>query len=167
MSESWKVKWLRWRFNWFPPFRRTGAHLTFISEDMLEARVRLPLDRRTRNPHGSIYGGALYSAVDPIHAVIIARKLGPGYVVWMKAATIQFKRPSRSAVTAHVRMPASEIESIREELRDRRKTDREFPLSLVDESGTETVSVVFTIHVQRTDRPVAIDDPETLQPEII
>jgi acyl-coenzyme A thioesterase PaaI-like protein len=109
MSESWKVKWLRLRFNWFPPFRRTGARVMSISEDLLEVRVRLPLDRRTRNPHGTIYGGALYSAVDPIHAVIISRKLGPGYTVWMKAATVHFKRPSRSAVTAVDRMEASEI----------------------------------------------------------
>jgi acyl-coenzyme A thioesterase PaaI-like protein len=164
MSESWKIKWLRWRFNWFPPFRRTGARVTFISEDLLEVRVRLPLDRRTRNPHGSIYGGALYSAVDPIHAVIIARKLGSGYTVWMKAATIRFKRPSRTAVTAEVRLTSGEIDAIREELRDRQKTDRDFSLNLVDENGEITAVFTLTIHVQRSGQS-APDDGETLQPE--
>lgn len=165
MSESWTVKWLRWRFNWYPPFRRTGARVTFISEDLLEVRIRLPLDRRTRNPHNSIYGGALYSAVDPIHAVIISRKLGPGYTVWMKSATIQFKRPSRSAVTARVRMSSEEIDAIRDELRARRKTDKTFPLDLVDEQGAVTASFSFTIHVQRNEPAASDKEVETLQPE--
>lgn len=164
MSESWKIKRLRWRFNWYPPFRRTGARVTFISEDLLEARVRLPLDRRTRNPHGSIFGGALYAAVDPIHAVIIGRKLGPGYTVWMKAATIRFKRPARSAVTAEVRLTSREIDAIRDELRDRRKTDRDFSLTLVDENGEVAANFTLTIHVQRSGQS-APDDEETLQPE--
>jgi acyl-coenzyme A thioesterase PaaI-like protein len=164
MSESWKIKRLRWRFNWYPPFRRTGARVTFISEDLLEARVRLPLDWRTRNPHGSIFGGALYAAVDPIHAVIIGRKLGPGYVVWMKAATIRFKRPARTAVTAEVRLTAAEIDAIRKELHNQRKTDRDFSLSLVDENGEVAANFTLTIHVQRSGQS-APDDGETLQPE--
>jgi acyl-coenzyme A thioesterase PaaI-like protein len=163
MSESWKIKRLRWRFNWYPPFRRTGARVTFISEDLLEARVRLPLDWRTRNPHGSIFGGALYAAVDPIHAVIIGRKLGPGYVVWMKAATIRFKRPARTAVTAEVRLTAAEIDAIRKELHNQRKTDRDFSLSLVDENGEVAANFTLTIHVQRSGQ--SVPDDETLQPE--
>lgn len=166
MAESWKIKRLRWRFNWFLPFRRTGARVTFISDDLLEVRIRLPLDWRTRNPHGSIYGGALYSAVDPIHPVIVARTLGPGYTVWMKSATVQFKRPSRTAVTAQVKMSAQEIDEIREELRERRKTDKTFHLDLVDTRGAVTASFTFTIHIQKNEQRGPVDDDETLQPEI-
>ena len=54
MAESWKIKLLRWRFNWYPAFRNTGARITFISEDLLEAKLRLPLCRATRNIHGTI-----------------------------------------------------------------------------------------------------------------
>lgn len=166
MAESWKIKWLRLRFNWFPPFRRTGARITFISEDLLEVRLRLPFDWRTRNPHGSIYGGALYSAVDPIHAVIIARKLGRGYTVWMKSATVQFKRPARTPVTAHVVMTDADIDSIRDDLRERRKVDKIFPLDLVDEKGAVTCSFAFTIHIQRDVPRDSTEDGDTLRPEI-
>ena len=72
MSESWKIKFLRWRFNWYPAYRRCGARITRIAEDMTEIDVRLPLNRATRNIHGTIYGGAIYSALDPLHAVMVA-----------------------------------------------------------------------------------------------
>jgi len=128
--------------------------------------MRLPLDWRTRNPHGSIYGGTLYSAVDPIHAVIIARKLGPDYIVWMKAAAIHFKRPSRTPVTAHVKLLPVEIEEIRQELQERRKTDKVFDLDILDSRGLVTASVKFTIHIQRAEKLNALNQEETLQPEL-
>jgi hypothetical protein len=34
----------------------------------------------------------MYSAVDPIYMVMLIRRLGKDYVVWDKAASIQFKK---------------------------------------------------------------------------
>ena len=54
MKESWKSKRLRWQFNLFPVYRRTGGRVQYIAEDYTEARVRLPLNWRTRNYVGTI-----------------------------------------------------------------------------------------------------------------
>jgi hypothetical protein len=56
---------MRWGFNFFPAFRGTGARITYIAGDYREMRVELPLNWRTRNYVGTIFGGSLYGAVDP------------------------------------------------------------------------------------------------------
>lgn len=120
-----------------------------IAEDFREIIVRLPLNRSTRNLHGTIYGGAMYAAVDPLHAVIVAVNLGPDYHVWMKSAQIDFKRPGRGDLFAHARVSKHEIEEIREALRHTAKLDRNFTLNLSDESGQVSAHFTFTVHIKR------------------
>ena len=65
MPESFQSRLMRWKFNLFPAYRGTGARITYISGDLREVRVEIPLNWRTRNYVGTIYGGSLYGAVDP------------------------------------------------------------------------------------------------------
>jgi hypothetical protein len=44
----------------------------------------MPLSWRTRNYVGTIFGGSMNSAVDPIYMVILIRRLGKDEVVWDK-----------------------------------------------------------------------------------
>jgi hypothetical protein len=59
MPESWTTRLTRWRLNWFPAYRGTGARLTYISADWSEVHIRLPLSWRTRNYVGTIFGGSM------------------------------------------------------------------------------------------------------------
>ncbi len=73
-----------WAFNLFPAFRGTGGRVTYVSDDFREVRVRVPLNWRTRNYVGTIFGGSLYGAVDPFYMIMLTQTLGPDYVVWDK-----------------------------------------------------------------------------------
>lgn len=149
VPESWKIKLLRWKFNRYPAYRQSGARVVRISEDFREITVRLPLNRSTRNLHGTIYGGAMYAAVDPLHAVIVASHLGPDYHVWMKSAQIDFKRPGRSDLFAHARVTQHELDEIRTALEHAPKLDRVFALNLADRHGNVSAHVRLTIHIKR------------------
>lgn len=102
--ESWRTRLWRWVFNWFPAYRGTGARITSIAADWTEVRLRIRLSWRTRNYVGTIFGGSMYGAVDPIYMVMLIRRLGPRYVVWDKAATIRFKKPGRETLFATFRL---------------------------------------------------------------
>src|SRR6266496_6489335 len=91
---------LRWKFNLFPAYRGTGARVTYIADDFHEVRVHLPLSWRTRNAVGTIFGGSMYGAVDPIYMIMLIQLLGRDYVVWDKAATIRFRRPGQTTLYA-------------------------------------------------------------------
>lgn len=149
MSESWRTRLDRWKFNLFPAYRGTGGRVTYVRHDWSEVRVAVPLSWRTRNYVGTIYGGSLYGAVDPIYMLMLMRILGPGYVVWDKAATIRFRRPGRSRLTATFRIAPELVLGIRGELTRAPKLDRVFTVELVDGTGVVYAQVDKTIHVSR------------------
>jgi hypothetical protein len=66
----------------------------------------------------SLYPGYLGAGVrvsypkDDAHRIVV-RNLGPGYLVWDKAAQIEFLRPGRGRVTATFHVPPEKIAEIR------------------------------------------------------
>lgn len=149
MGESLKSKLLRWKFNFFPALRGTGARITYIAEDFREVRIRLPLNWRTRNYVGTIYGGSMYGAVDPFYMVMLIRNLGPGYVVWDKAATIRFLKPGRSTLYARFALNDKELNSIKSALETERSLDRAYIVELTDAAGTVHASIEKVIYIAR------------------
>ena len=149
MPESWRSRTSRWGFNLFPAYWSTGAHITYIAGDWREVRVRLPLSWRTRNVVGTIFGGSMYGAVDPIYMVMLIKLLGPDYIVWDKAATIQFRRPGRSTLEARFVVDAALLDGIRAELEQAPKTERVMAVELVGADGTVHASVEKVLHIRR------------------
>jgi len=133
MSESLKTRLMRWRFNFFPAFRRTGGRITYISSDWREVHIKLPLNWKTRNYVGTIFGGSIYAAIDPIYMVMFIKLLGPDYIVWDKSAQIWFKRPGRSILHARFKIEDHELNAIREELETKIKLERTYRVEVLDE----------------------------------
>ncbi|HEX5043830.1 MAG TPA: DUF4442 domain-containing protein [Candidatus Polarisedimenticolaceae bacterium] len=140
MPESWRTRLSRWGFNWFPAYRGTGARIEYVASDWREVRIRLPLNWRTRNYVGTIFGGSLYGAVDPIYMILLIKALGPDYQVWDKAAAIRFLRPGRSTLRATFRVDDAELDVIRAEVAAAGKTERSYTVDLVDGEGVVCAS---------------------------
>lgn len=149
MAESWNTRLRRWGFNFFPAYRGTGARITYIAADWREIRIKLPLSWRTRNYVGTIYGGSMYAAVDPIFMIMLIKLLGPAYVVWDKAASIRFKKPGKSTLSARFVIDEAETEAIKAELAGRPAIDRVYQIDLVDHDGVVHASVEKTIYIRR------------------
>ncbi|MFQ5663587.1 MAG: DUF4442 domain-containing protein [Terriglobia bacterium] len=149
MPESLKSKLIRWRFNFFPAYRGTGARITYIASDWREVRIKLPLSWRTRNYVGTIYGGSMYAAVDPFYMVMLIRTLGPGCLVWDKAATIRFKKPGRTTLYARFVLTEEELRSIAAALREAPAVDRTYRVDLTDAAGIVHASIEKTIYITR------------------
>jgi acyl-coenzyme A thioesterase PaaI-like protein len=149
MPESYRTRLMRWYFNFFPAYRGTGARVTYISGDWREIRIRLPLSLRTRNYVGTIYGGSMYAAVDPMYMIMLIHCLGPGYTVWDKDAYIRFKKPGRSTLFAAFRLEEEEIRTIQQILEQQTKVDRVYQVNLVDKEGVLHACIEKTIHIRR------------------
>jgi len=143
-----KASLFRWLINLWPPLLFSGIRVSRVSEDYRELDVRLTLRFWNRNTHGSHFGGSLFAMTDPFYALMLAQILGPGYVIWDKAATIDFRAPGRGTVTAHFRLDEARIEGIRQETADGRKHFPEFAVDVVDQSGTIVASVHKTLYVR-------------------
>jgi len=136
VPESWRSRVHRWAFNWFPAYRGTGARIEYLDDDWQEVRVRVPLNWRTRNYVGTIFGGSMYAAVDPIYMIMLIKRLGRAYEVWDKAASIRFRQPGRSTLFARFRLDEAEVDSIRSEVSQAGRSERRYQIDLVDGDGT-------------------------------
>ena len=148
MPESFQSRLLRWKFNLFPAYRGTGARITYIAGDWREVRVRLPLSWRSRNYVGTIFGGSLYGAVDPVYMIMLIKLLGPDYIVWDKAAQIRFLKPGKGTLYATFRIDDEELQTIRKAT-ESGPVDRTYNVELVDEGSVSHVAVTKTIYIRR------------------
>lgn len=154
MPESLKSKLRRWGFNLFPAYRGTGGRLEYLADDYSEIHVRLPLSWRTRNYVGTIFGGSLYGAVDPVYMIMLIKLLGRDYVVWDKAATIRFRRPGQTTLRARFRVGPEEVAEIKAELAGRKSLDRVYRVELVDDDGRVHAEVEKTLYIAKKRKEV-------------
>jgi hypothetical protein len=146
-SESWASRWLRWRVNWFPCYWMSGGRVVRLSADFKEMWVRLTPSWRTRNYLGTLYGGSLYGCVDPIYMLMLAKLLGPAYVVWDKAADVRFKRPGRTTVYARFVLDDAELAQIKHAVATQGAVDRVYRVDMRDAAGDVYTVIDKTLYI--------------------
>lgn len=149
MAESFKSRRFRWGFNLFPAYRGTGGRVRYISDDFREVHVEIPLSWRTRNYVGTIYGGSIYGAVDPIYMLMLIKILGPEYIVWDKAAKIRFRKPGKTSLFAQFHLNEIEIAEIKRLAKDVRSVDRIYHLDLKDKDGVVHAEIEKTLYIAK------------------
>lgn len=138
-------------FNLFPAYIGTGATVTYIADDYKELKLKIPLNWRTRNYVGTIYGGSIYGAVDPMYMLMLMKILGPDYVVWDKAATIRFKKPGTSTIYADFIITNEIVEDILNRVHELGEVDQHFKLNITDKAGKVCAEVDKIIYIARKD----------------
>ena len=121
--------------------------MTEVSPDLLRVVVRLPLNRRTRNGAGTLFGGSLYSATDPIFALMLAIHLGPEVIVWDKAAAIRYRRPGRDTLSAEFILSDRDLRAVRDDVERHGAITRVFRTAFVDRQGVVHAEIEKTVYV--------------------
>ncbi len=104
---------LKYGFNLSPMYRRSTARITYVSPKLLKIQVIIKISYKNRNIMGSIFGGSLFSAIDPIPMTQLFYIIGNDYVVWDKSSEIFFKRPVKQNVYADFTFTKQEIDDIK------------------------------------------------------
>ncbi len=106
----------------YPPFLPMRIKVIEIADNWRLVRIRLPLNARSRNPGGVMFGGYQAALADPIAALACAR-IFPGYSVWTRAMTISFDHGGDSDLEMRFSLTPEQEAAIRIELgRDGRST---------------------------------------------
>jgi hypothetical protein len=90
--------------------------------------------------------------VDPHLMILLMRRLGPGYVVWDKAAAIDFRRPGRGTVHATIRVTDSQVDAIVAATANGDRHLPEWTLEILDDDGALVATVHKTLYVRRLSR---------------
>jgi hypothetical protein len=107
---------------WYPPFRPMRIKVLEIRDNWRAVRILLPLNAKSRNPGGVMFGGYQAALADPIAALACARVF-PGYSVWTRSMTISFDHGGTSDLEMRFSLTPEQEAAIRMELeRDGRST---------------------------------------------
>ena len=132
----------------WPPFLGAGIRLRHMSEDFREAEVELRLGRLNRNAVGTQFGGSLFAMTDPFYAIMLMRNLGRDYVVWDKAASIEYVAPGRGTVRARFALSEARLSQIRAQAASGEKVLPEFDTDIEDATGEVIARVHRTVYVR-------------------
>ena len=139
---------LRFGMNLWPPFLFTGIHVTDIGADWRSARVELRLRPWNRNYVGTQFGGSLFAMTDPYWMLLMLHALPRDYIVWDKAAEIEFVKPGRSTVHAEFRIDDAVFDEIKAAAAGGEKVLRWFDTDVIDTQGEVVARVRKQLYVR-------------------
>ncbi|MDD7887208.1 DUF4442 domain-containing protein [Flavivirga sp. 57AJ16] len=137
----------KYGFNWSPMYRRTTAKVIKVSSNLLYVKIAIPLSIKNKNYVGSIFGGSLFSATDPIYMIQLINILGDHYIVWDKDATIRYKRPAKENVYAAFSFSSEEIENIKVQVAQNGELNLTKTVHITNKDGVVFAEVIKTIYV--------------------
>ena len=135
--------------NFYPPFLGAGIHVLHHQSDEHTINVRMRLTRLNLNVVGTHFGGSLYAMCDPWFMLILMQQLGREYIVWDKAASIQFLKPGRGTVTATFHVPPEAIEELRAQADAGEKIEPVFTVDVVGGQGEVVAKVEKRLYVRK------------------
>jgi acyl-coenzyme A thioesterase PaaI-like protein len=142
-------KSLKRLLNLYPPYLGAGVKITHISEDWRELHVGMSLRWYNRNAVNTHFGGSLYSMIDPHLMLLLMQILGKEYLVWDKAADIEFIKASKKKVRTVIKITDKNLEDITLMTKAGKKYFPEFMLDVIDEDNELVARVKKTIYVKK------------------
>jgi acyl-coenzyme A thioesterase PaaI-like protein len=138
---------MRMGFNLHPAYRNSGGRVEYVAPDLSYMRVRLPLNRRTRNIVGTLFGGSLFSITDGPVPAMLMMALGPDVVVWDQEAHIRYLVPGRTTLYADFRITPEELAAVRTAVAKDGKVSRTYTVELKDEQDIVHTVVERTVYI--------------------
>jgi hypothetical protein len=134
-------------WNLYPPFVGAGIQILRVDPAWRSMDVRVRLRWWNKNIVGTMFGGAIYSACDPFHMVLLMQRLGPAYVVRDKGAELKFLKKGLGSVTIHFALEEATVQKILacpDEVQEGR-----FIARPQNEAGEVIAEVVKVLHIRR------------------
>jgi acyl-coenzyme A thioesterase PaaI-like protein len=142
---------MRTLFNLWPPFRGAGIKVVHIAPDYSRLRVELRMKLLNRNYVGTHYGGSLFSMTDPFYMIMMMQRLGKGYIVWDKAATIRFRRPGKGTVHAEFQLSDEEVARVRRIVEAEGRMEPVYTIEVKNAAGEVVAEIDKTLSIKRSD----------------
>lgn len=141
--------WLKLFARFYGPFLGAGIRLVEITPDYKFTRVEMPLTWYNRNYVGTQFGGSIYAMTDPIYMMMLMNNLGRDYIVWDKAANVDFISPGRKRLVAEFRWTEDEIALVREKTEAGQKYIFDKEVLIHDTDGVLIARVIKTLYVRK------------------
>jgi acyl-coenzyme A thioesterase PaaI-like protein len=147
--QVWKAKWL---MNLYPPLLINRISVKSISSDYKLVEVQVKKSLLNRNLQKTIFGGTIFSAADPFHALMywqIFRLKGIHCEAWLKRAEIQYLKPANSDLRLLFEITDEEIELVNAQLQEKGKAEMIHETAILNNKKETVAFVRSTISLKK------------------
>lgn len=137
----------KYGFNWSPMYRRTTARIIEVSDDLHKVVITLKLNWKNRNYAGSMFGGSMLAATDPIYMIQLIQILGNDFVVWDKSVEARYRKPAKSRIFGEFIFTSEEIAYIKQNVADKNEIDITKTMHLVDAEQNKIATFNKTLYI--------------------
>jgi acyl-coenzyme A thioesterase PaaI-like protein len=132
--------------NLYPPFIFFGIRIKF-TPDFLQCNLKISNRWYFRNGHGTMFGGAMLAATDPLPAVQLS-KIFRKHHVWSMTHHVKFKKPAKTKLSAKIVLNDQEIIHIKETLKKHGKSINTFSYLLFDTQNEIVAEINSTVYIR-------------------
>ena len=140
----------KWALNYaWPAWWFTGIKVSHISDDYRSINVKMKLRFYNANYVGTQFGGNLFAMTDPFYMLMLLHNLGPDYIVWDKAGSIEFVSPGRGTVNTTFSLSQDTINAIKDETKTKQSITQSFIINVTDDRQKLVARVKKNVYVRR------------------
>jgi acyl-coenzyme A thioesterase PaaI-like protein len=148
----------RLMMNYFPPLFFNRISVSSIEDNYRKMTVKVRHSILNKNLQKSIFGGTIFSAADPYHAImywqIFAHK-GYKTEAWLKSAQIDYIKPSTSNLTLVFELSEKDVEEAEADLNREARFQKWHQVEAIDTKG-EVCAVIRTLVYLRLKRETTV-----------
>ena len=148
----WSERWFRLVLNFYPPFLFGRTRVLSVGRDFRSCTVRVRPSFLTRNLQGSIFGGTIFSAADPFHALLywqVFAHRGLRVQAWLKSARIEYRRPASSDLTFVFELSEDDVDQAQIALDHDGRFAKVFKTEAIDRGGQVCAEIHTEVYLRR------------------
>tara|TARA_B100001250_G_C19779792_1_gene781327 strand:- start:1358 stop:1858 length:501 start_codon:yes stop_codon:yes gene_type:complete len=137
--------------NFWLPFLFNRIHIINVSDNFKKVTVLLKHTFWNRNPNKSLWGGALFSAVDPFYPMMIKQILLREDIKTQfltKSAHIEYLKESKTNITFTFSVSDKEIDDIKSILNNTHKYDGWHTVYGIDKNNNQCIKAKIQVYLK-------------------
>lgn len=150
-AEKLTPKRLAFIMNIFAPYFFTKIRVEKIAPDFSSCLVKIKKTFLSRNIQGSTFGGTLYSAADPFHAILywqLFRHRGKKIEAWVKKAEILFIKPAYTDLFLRFTVTPEDVTEAEEKLNQKLPFEKVHTVELMDKNHKVYALIHITVYLR-------------------
>jgi hypothetical protein len=135
----------------FPPLLFSRVWLKSVANDFKSCEVYVTPSLLNRNLQRTVFGGTLFSAFDPFHAILFWQyfaQRGHRLEAWLKSAEVSYKKPVNSRVRIHFELDDQSLAEAEAALASEGRFQKWMVAQAIDRSGDLCVEARLLVYLR-------------------
>lgn len=143
---------LKWAMCLYPPLLFQRIWVKKFHPGFRGVDVKISNSFLNRNYNGSIFGGTIYAATDPFHAILfdqLMQRKGYKVRVWLKSGSIQYLKPGLTSLHFTIKITDEMIAEAEQTIKANKKFVKTYPIELFNKNGELCANALNEVYLRQ------------------